>query len=144
MLQGVLKTADQVIQLNFAPQYLSPEYLVKHRARSERLRPMEEALEREYSDNPDHVRKEMRRLRKEEPEIPRPSIDHWFRHLDHIVKLVGVDHVGLGSDFDGIGATPSEIEDVTSLTQITERLLKRGWSEDNIRKLLKKDSGIYY
>ena len=57
-------------------------------------------------------------------------------HLDHIVKLIGVNHVGLGSDFDGINSAPQQLDDVTSFPLITEELLKRGYSKKDIRKIL--------
>ncbi len=68
---------------------------------------------------------------------PRPKAS-WKRivdHIDHAVKLVGTDHVGLGSDFDG-GSMPEGMEDVTHLPKITEALLRKGYSESDIRKIL--------
>jgi len=133
LIHGIAASGG-VIQLNFAAQYLSPAYLDEHTARKKRLRPSIEAIEHEFADDPARVRKEVRKLRKQEPEIPRPGLEYWFRHLDHIVELVGVDHVGLGSDLDGVGAMPRGIDDVTSLTVLTRGLLERGWSEENIAK----------
>ena len=57
-------------------------------------------------------------------------------HIDHIVGLVGPDHVGLGSDFDGIPYTPIGLEDVTKMPNITKELMKREYSEDDIVKIL--------
>ena len=57
-------------------------------------------------------------------------------HIDHIVELVGPDHVGLGSDFDGIPYTPIGLEDVTKIPNITEELVKREYSEEDIEKIL--------
>ncbi|MFQ5695627.1 MAG: membrane dipeptidase, partial [Terriglobia bacterium] len=56
-------------------------------------------------------------------------------HIDHAVKLAGVDHVGLGSDFDG-ATMPDGMDDATHLPQITQALLDRGYSEADIRKIL--------
>jgi membrane dipeptidase len=56
-------------------------------------------------------------------------------HVDHAVKIAGVDHVGLGSDFDG-AVMPIGMEDVTHLPQITDALMKRGYSDSDIRKIL--------
>lgn len=66
----------------------------------------------------------------------RPPLTMLLDHLDHIVKLIGVDHVGLGSDFDGVNSTPQQLDDVTSFPLITEELVKRGYSEKDIRKIL--------
>jgi membrane dipeptidase len=56
-------------------------------------------------------------------------------HIDHAVKLVGPDHVGLGSDFDG-GPMPEGMEDASHVLRITEELLRRGYSESDIKKIL--------
>ncbi|MFQ6077009.1 MAG: dipeptidase [Candidatus Bathyarchaeia archaeon] len=57
-------------------------------------------------------------------------------HIDHIVELVGPEHVGLGSDFDGIRTTPEGLEDVSRMSNITKELVRRGYPEDDIRKIL--------
>jgi len=57
-------------------------------------------------------------------------------HIDHIVKLVGPDHVGLGSDFDGIGPPPKGIETVDQTPNVTRELVKRGYSDEDIMKIL--------
>jgi membrane dipeptidase len=67
---------------------------------------------------------------------PPPEIDVLIDHIDHIVKLVGADHVGLGSDFDGASSYPKGLEDVTGYPLITYHLLKRGYPEKDIVKIL--------
>lgn len=57
-------------------------------------------------------------------------------HIDHAVKIAGIDHVGLGSDFDGIRNLPAGIEDISSVPVITKELVARGYSEQDIRKIL--------
>ena len=57
-------------------------------------------------------------------------------HIDHIVKLAGPDHVGLGSDFDGIGSTPAGLEDVSKMPNVTRELVGRGYSDEDIMKIL--------
>ena len=57
-------------------------------------------------------------------------------HIDHVAQLIGVDHVGLGSDFDGVFDLPAGLQDVTRLPWITYELLKRGYSEDDLYKIL--------
>src|SRR5579871_1506433 len=66
-----------------------------------------------------------------------PKVDYTkiIEHIDHAVKLVGADHVGLGSDFDG-ATMPEGMEDCTHLPQITEALMRRGYSDSDIRKIL--------
>ena len=66
----------------------------------------------------------------------RPPLSLLLDHLDYIVKLVGVDYVGLGSDFDGVNSLPEGLEGVEDFPKITEELVKRGYSKKDIRKIL--------
>jgi membrane dipeptidase len=69
--------------------------------------------------------------------IPRPPFKVLIDHIDHIAKVAGVDHVGLGSDFDGVsGATPQGMDSAADLPKITQALLDRGYSEKDIHKIL--------
>jgi membrane dipeptidase len=69
--------------------------------------------------------------------IPRPPLKVLIDHIDHIAKVAGVDHVGLGSDFDGVsGATPQGMDSAADLPKITQGLLDRGYSADDIHKIL--------
>ena len=69
--------------------------------------------------------------------IPRPPFNSLMDHLDHVAKIAGLDHVGLGSDFDGVvGAMPEGIDSAADLPKITQALLDRGYSADDIRKIL--------
>jgi membrane dipeptidase len=69
--------------------------------------------------------------------IPRPPFKSLIDHIDHIAKVAGVDHVGLGSDFDGVsGATPQGMDSAADLLRITQALLDRGYSADDIKKIL--------
>ncbi|HMI79522.1 MAG TPA: dipeptidase [Ferruginibacter sp.] len=66
----------------------------------------------------------------------RPPLSLLLDHLDYMVKLAGVDHVGLGSDYDGVNSLPQQLDDVTTMPLITKELLKRGYSKSDIRKIL--------
>jgi len=69
--------------------------------------------------------------------IPRAPLSSLIDHIDHIAKVAGVDHVGLGSDFDGVsGATPQGIDSAADLPKITQALLDRGYSAEDIKKIL--------
>lgn len=72
----------------------------------------------------------------EEVKALRPPLSMLLDHLDYIVRLAGVDHVGLGSDFDGISSAPQQLDDVTGLPLITKALQERGYSKKDIRKIL--------
>jgi membrane dipeptidase len=69
--------------------------------------------------------------------IPRPPLKSLIDHIDHIAKIAGIDHVGLGSDFDGVsGATPQGIDSAADLPNITQSLLDRGYNASDIHKIL--------
>ncbi|HCX31069.1 MAG TPA: peptidase M19, partial [Blastocatellia bacterium] len=78
------------------------------------------------------------RVRREEfaKRLPPVSVSRLVDHIDHIVKLVGVDHVGIGSDFDGVQSTLSDLADVSELPNLTRELLRRGYSESDVDKIL--------
>ncbi len=79
----------------------------------------------------DHIQREY--LAK----IPRPPLKALIDQIDHIAKVAGIDHVGLGSDFDGVsGALPQGMDSVADLPKITQALLDRGYKPDDIRKIL--------
>jgi hypothetical protein len=75
------------------------------------------------------------RLLTEQGKLPHVSWEKIVEHIDHVVRLVGADHVGLGSDFDG-ASMPDGMEDCSKLPKITEALLRKGYSEDDVRKIL--------
>jgi membrane dipeptidase len=72
----------------------------------------------------------------EEASRLRPPLSLLLDHIDHMVRVAGIDHVGLGSDFDGISSAPKELQDVTDMPLITKGLLQRGYSKAAIRKIL--------
>jgi membrane dipeptidase len=66
----------------------------------------------------------------------RPALSQMVDHIDYIVKLVGDEYVGIGSDYDGVNSVPIGLEDVSTYPKITEELLKRGYSSNSIKKIL--------
>ncbi|MEO7264670.1 MAG: membrane dipeptidase, partial [Ferruginibacter sp.] len=72
----------------------------------------------------------------EEVKSIRPPLSVLIDHIDYIAKLVGVDYVGLGSDFDGVNSLPQQLDDITAMPLITKELLQRGYSKKDIRKIL--------
>ena len=67
--------------------------------------------------------------------MPRPSYRDVVDHIDHAVKVAGIDHVGLGSDFDGIEVTPQGLEDVSKIRVIFDEMARRGYTDDQIGKI---------
>ena len=69
--------------------------------------------------------------------LPYATVDDVIDHFDHVVKLVGIDHVGIGSDYDGVGdSLPTGLKDVSSYPNLIAGLLRRGYSEEDVRKIL--------
>ncbi len=69
-------------------------------------------------------------------QFPRPPLKSLINHIDHIAKVAGIDHVGLGSDFDGVTSLPEGIDSVADLPKITQALLERGYTAEQIHKIL--------
>jgi membrane dipeptidase len=72
----------------------------------------------------------------EEVQALRPPLSVIIDHIDYIVKLKGINFVGLGSDFDGVNSLPQQLDDVTRMPLITKELIKRGYSKNDVRKIL--------
>ena len=124
-----------VVQINFFPLFLDSGFadVMKISGIEERG----EAVERRFIDCPsdDGARKEWYAVLDELEALERPSYRRIVDHIDHVVALAGIDHVGLGSDFDGIAVTPRGMEDVSCFPRIFEEMRRRGYSEDDIRKV---------
>ena len=76
------------------------------------------------------------RVREYARRLPPVSVARVVDHIDHVVRLVGVEHVGVGSDFDGIQAVPHDLATVADFPNLTAELLKRGYSDSDISKIL--------
>lgn len=124
-----------VIHLNFFSGFLDSGFVARNRAFNARHRAERDSLRKTVSD-PYFADNYLFQKYAEEVKSLRPPLSLLMDHLDHIVKLVGVDYVGLGSDFDGISSAPQQLDDVTCFPLITEELVKRGYSEKAIRKIL--------
>ena len=126
-----------VIQINYHVSFLSEAYRTAA-AKSDELKQRTAAAEKIAGTNEaasvradDSVAHQM----MNEGKLPKVNWEEIMDHIDHAVKLVGADHVGLGSDFDG-ATMPIGMEDVSKIPQLTEAMLRRGYSEDDIRKIL--------
>jgi membrane dipeptidase len=76
------------------------------------------------------------RQREYERRLPPVNLSRIVDHIDHVVKLVGVEHVGIGSDFDGVQITTADLSNVAELPNLTKELLRRGYTESDIDKIL--------
>ena len=120
-----------VIHIVFFPMFIDPQKV----RLAQQLRPQFEELQERYKDDPDALREERRKLSDVLSETPSPAsiiVDH----IEHVIELVGDDHVGLGADWDGVSFLPEGMEDCSKLPYITKELLRRGHSEATARKVL--------
>jgi membrane dipeptidase len=120
-----------VVMVNFYSGFVVPSAAENGKKAIPLLREMRE----KYRGDSEKIRAEMRNWALKNPVEP-GTIHVVLDHIDHIVKVAGIDHVGLGSDFDGIDTVPRQLEDVSTYPYITQGLLDRGYSEENIRKIL--------
>jgi len=128
MIQALAEKGG-IIQINFGSMFLNDEY---QRASSVIWEYLQEKGIEEDSDEGVEV---IARLRKENP-LPEVTISEIVTHIDHVVQLVGLDHVGLGSDFDGVGdSLPIGMEDVSKYPNLIEELLQTGYTEEEIEKI---------
>jgi membrane dipeptidase len=127
-----------VIEINFHVAFLSQKFRDAERRNPHINKAIEQEVAHICHGNEGCELLEGDRLTREyvqKGELPRVDWSEIIDHIDHAVKLVGVEHVGLGSDFDGANM-PYGMEDAAQLPKITEALLRRGYSEGDVRKIL--------
>jgi membrane dipeptidase len=125
-----------VVHVNFYSAFVDTKTVTpQSEARDARLKAQQDAINEKYKDDPERRAEESDKLEQANPLPPLP-ISKLIDHFDHIVKVAGIDHVGIGADFDGANDMPEGAKDVSMLPNITYELLKRGYSERDIRKVL--------
>src|SRR5213595_1998652 len=127
-----------VVQINYHVGFLSQEFRDAEKADPEINKAISAEVVKRCGDNEGCQLIEGDRITREYVEqgkLPRVEFGKIIEHIDHAVKVAGVDHVGLGSDFDGANM-PYGMEDATKLPNITDALLKKGYSEGDVRKIL--------
>jgi membrane dipeptidase len=134
MIKALAKKGG-VIQVTFYSGFLDEEFKQKSNEIRRKIAPEIKKLKETYKDNQEGYWDGVFKLWKKHSPPPIP-IEKLIDHIDQVVKLVGVDYVGLGSDFDGAGSFPRGLEDVSGFPLITYHLLKRGYSETDIKKIL--------
>jgi len=127
-----------VIQINYHIGFLSQEYKDARKAIDAEYAPRDKANTEKYANDEAQQIIAGQKLSDEfvrAGKLPKVSYEKIVDHIDHAVKIAGADHVGLGSDFDG-AVMPIGMEDASMLPKITESLLRRGYTESDIRKIL--------
>lgn len=128
-----------VVQINFYPCFLSEEFNARFNASG--LGDKADAIEAEFIADPTNEEKVAAwvAVQNELMAMPRPSVKEVVDHIDYVVKLVGIDYVGIGSDFDGIEVPPEGLENASKIPSVWEEMRRRGYSESDIEKVAGKN-----
>lgn len=121
-----------VVMVNFFPDFVNSRDAERSVARSAKRK----ELQRRFADDKERADGELRKWEQANPRSGECDVHDLLDHIDHIVKVAGIDHVGLGSDFDGVPALPKQLDDVSTYPVITQGMLDRGYSAAEIRKVL--------
>lgn len=134
-----LASAGGVIQINFYPLFIDSKF--RSILLSSGIIDRGEVVENEFINDPSNPAKvsAWHRIQDELLALPRPSFRLIADHIDHVVETAGIDHVGIGSDYDGIEVTPKGMEDISLLPRLFEELRSRGYSEDDLEKIAGKN-----
>jgi len=128
-----------VVQVNFFSGFVSQAYWDAMKAQSaEAQKAVDEAKKKAVAEGKPFTHADEDKIQRSYMDkIPRPPLSMLIDHIDHIAKVAGVDHVGLGSDFDGVsGQLPEGLDSPADLPKITQALLDRGYSAEDCRKIL--------
>jgi membrane dipeptidase len=137
MIKAIAKTGG-VVNVIFYPEHLEPGWSEKKKVVDAEIAGKVQRASDEESGDAAHKKLARDRVRREEfaKRLPPVSVSRLVDHIDHVVKLVGIDHVGIGSDFDGVQSTLSDLSDVGSLPNLTRELLNRGYPASDVEKIL--------
>jgi membrane dipeptidase len=129
-----------VVGVNFYSGFLSQGFYDRKKKADLADDDVRAAAREKHKDDPAAMDRALREISRDyersEYEMVRPPLDLLIDHIEHIAKVAGIDHVGLGSDFDGVTALPEGVQDCSQLPNLTRRLLERGFSESDVRKIL--------
>lgn len=133
---GALAKNGGVVMINYNCGFLDDTYGQLAAARRTQLEIRQQAIEKKFAPKSPGWEAAMAELRARFKPPPPPDLERLIAHIEHAIAVAGVDHVGLGSDFDGVPCVPKGLEDVTGLPRITYWLLQRGLDEASVRKVL--------
>jgi membrane dipeptidase len=134
VLKRVAKNGG-MIMINFYPSFLDARTNKEENERTARLKPQLDALREQYKNNDQGFNEAERKLLAANPIYVAPYT-RIVDHIDHIRDVAGIDHVGIGSDFDGVPFLPTGMNGMEDLALVTYEMLRRGYSEADIRKVL--------
>lgn len=127
-----------VVSVVFYPAFVEPGWKAAQVKLDAEIAPLVDAAEREATGSPAQKKlaRDRARAREYAVRLPPVSVARIVDHIDHIVRLVGTDHVGVGSDFDGIQAVPHDLSSVEQYPNLTAELLRRGYTAADVGKIL--------
>ena len=125
-----LKANGGVVMITFVPQFISNDIAKWDETQSTRRA----ELARQFPRDTARVMRELRTWRQANP-TPKSTMADVIAHIEHVRDVAGIDHVGIGGDYDGITSTPEGMEDVSSYPKLFAELARKGWSDDDLRKL---------
>jgi membrane dipeptidase len=128
--------AGGVVNVNFFSRFIDPAHLAAWERSEAELRALGDSLTASGADSAAVRARLEARGRELAARLPETPFSVLIDHFDHVAKVAGVDHVGIGSDFDGVSALPAGMEDVTRLPRLAQALLDRGYSEADVKKIL--------
>ena len=125
-----------VIQINFFCGFVSQRYADAIRPHMDAFDAQLDALNEKYRSNPAAGEIEIQKAWDAfSADVPPATIDDVVAHIDHVVKIAGIDAVGIGSDFDGISCAPKGLDDVSQFPNLTRALMEKGYTADQIHKI---------
>ncbi|HEY1343006.1 MAG TPA: dipeptidase [Bryobacteraceae bacterium] len=125
-----------VVQINLSCDFLNPEVEKANRATADQRRKVRDQLAQKYAGDPEGLSRAMTEARRAVGgSDQRATLADVVKHIDHVVEIAGVDAVGLGSDFDGIGCAPVDLDSVDKWPNLTRALLEEGYTAAEIRKI---------
>ncbi|HXM37281.1 MAG TPA: dipeptidase [Gemmatimonadales bacterium] len=134
-LRAIAKNGG-VVGINFFPVFLDDHFRAQYAEVNRRLRPQFDSIRARYPGQPGLADFEIDKFRAGHLDgLDVPGIDRLVDHVEHAVQVMGVDHVGLGSDFDGISVLPRPMQDASSLPLLVAALKARGYSDSDVRKI---------
>src|SRR5262245_44225213 len=125
-----------VVQINFSCDFLDPEVFKADEANREKMTAIRDQLIKKYENDPQGLQKAMTEARRATNGTEkRATLADVVKHINHVVKIAGVDAVGLGSDFDGISCAPEGLDSVDKWPNLTRALLEEGYTAEELRKI---------
>lgn len=139
MLRAVARN-NGVVMVNFFPAFIDEDFrkafVAQAKERNAAIEKVEAAWKQQHPGQEVPYRLSDRLGKEWAAKIPRPPLKSLIDHIDHIAKVAGVDHVGLGSDFDGVSSLPQGLDSAADLPKITAALMQRGYTATDLRKIL--------